>query len=98
MQFDILARNFVLTTDLRCHIERRLGFALSTREKHIQRVRVRLSDINNPHNSKYCHIHVVLPRLTDVVVEDTEVDMYIAIDRAVNRVGRQLARRIDYSN
>jgi len=97
MLFDILARNFVLTTDLRCHIERRLVFALSTREKHIQRVRVRLSDIN-PHDSKYCHIHVVLPQLTDVVVEDTEVNMYIAIDRAVNRVGRQLARRIDYSN
>ena len=92
MKFDILARNFVLTTALRCHIERRLGFALSTRGKHIQRVRVRLSDINGngTRDGKHSHVQVVLPQLTDILVEDTEVDMYIAIDRAAARLARQL--------
>ena len=48
MQINIQARNFPLTDALRGHIERRLGFALSTRDDHIQCVIVRLSDINGP--------------------------------------------------
>ena len=48
MQIDIQARNFPMTDALRNHTERRLGFALSARDDHIQRVIVRLSDINGP--------------------------------------------------
>ena len=96
MQIDIQARNFSLTNALRGHIERRLGFALSTRDEYIQRVVVRLSDINGPRGGKdkCCHIQVVLPQLTDVVIEDTEVDMYAAIDRATDRAGRTVGRRL----
>ncbi|MGB5398154.1 MAG: HPF/RaiA family ribosome-associated protein [Gammaproteobacteria bacterium] len=102
MQIDIQARNFSLTNALRGHVERRLGFALSSRHDHIQRIMVRLSDINGPRGGedKCCHIQVVLPQLSDVVIEDTEVDMYTAIDRAADRagrtVGRRLARQRDY--
>lgn len=96
MRIDIQARNFRLTNALRHHVERRLCFALSTRDEHIQRVAVRLSDINGPRGGedKCCHIQVVLPRLADVVVEDTETDIYAAIDRAAGRVGRTVGRRL----
>ena len=96
MQIDIQARNFSLTHALRGHIERRLSFALSTRDEHIQYVIVRLSDINGPRGGedKCCHIQVVLPKLTDVVIEDIEEDMYMAIDRAVDRAGRTVGRRL----
>lgn len=96
MQIDIHARNFSLTNALRSHIERRLGFALSTRNENIQRVKVRLSDINGPRGGedKCCHIQVVLPRLPDVVIEDTEEDLYTAIDRAADRAGRTVGRRL----
>jgi len=96
MQIDIQARNFSLTQALRSHIERRLAFALSTRDEHIQRILVRLSDINGPRGGedKCCHIQVVLPHLADVVIEDTEVDMYVAIDRAIDRAGRTVGRRL----
>ena len=96
MQIDIQARNFALTDALRSHTERRLGFALSTRDNHIQRVLVRLSDINGPRGGadKCCHIHVALARLPDVVIEDTEADLYAAIDRAADRAGRTLGRRL----
>lgn len=96
MQIDIQALNFYLTDALRDHIERRLGFALSSRDEHIQRIMVRLSDINGPRGGedKCCHIQVVLPKLTDVVIEDTEVDMYAAIDRATDRAGRTVGRRL----
>jgi len=96
MQIEIQARNFSLTDSLREYIERRLGFALSTRDEHILRIAVRLSDINGPRGGadKCCHIQVVLPHLPDVVIEDTEVDRYTAIDRAADRAGRTVGRRL----
>ena len=96
MQVDIQARKFSLTNALRSHIKRRLGFALSARDDHIQRVIVRLSDINGPRGGadKCCHIQVVLAHLPDVVIEDTETDLYAAIDRAADRAGRTTGRRL----
>jgi len=96
MQINIQARNFSLTNALRSHVERRLDFALSTRDDHIQRVMVRLSDVNGPRGGqdKCCHIQVVIPNLTDVVIEDTEADIYAAIDRAADRAGRTVGRRL----
>lgn len=96
MQIDIQSRNFSLTNALRGHVERRLGFALSTRDDHILRITVRLSDINGPRGGadKCCHIQVVLPHLPDVVIEDTEADLYAAIDRAADRAGRTVGRRL----
>lgn len=96
MQIDIQARNFPLTDALRNHTKRRLGFALSARDDHIQRVIVRLSDINGPRGGadKCCHIQVAIAHLPDVVIEDTEADLYAAIDRAADRAGRTVGRRL----
>ena len=96
MQIEIQARNFPLTQAIRSHVERRLDFALSTRHEHIQRIVVRLSDINGPRggHDKCCRIHVVLPQLADVIVEDTESNLYTAIDRAADRASRTVARRL----
>ncbi len=96
MQIDIQARNFSLTDALRGHAERRLRFALTCCDDHIQRIAVRLSDINGPHGGadKRCHLQVVLAGLPDVVIEDTEADLYIAIDRAADRAGRTVVRTL----
>ena len=97
MQIDIQARDFSLTDALRSHAERRLCFALACFDDHIQRVAMRLSVINGPRGGadKRCHLQVVLDGLPDVVIEDIEVDLYVAIDRAVNRAGRTVARKLD---
>ena len=97
MQIDIQARNFTLTAALRSHAERRLRFALTCCDDHIQRVVMRLSDINGPRGGvdKRCHLQVVLAGLPDVVVDDIEADLYVAIDRATDRAGRTLVRKID---
>ena len=97
MQIDIQTRNFSLTDALRSHAERRLRFALTCCDDHIQRVVMRLSDINGPRGGadKRCHLQVVLAGLPDVVVEDTEADLYVAINRATDRAGRTLVRKID---
>ena len=97
MQIDIQARDFSLTDALRSHAERRLRFALTCCDDHIQRVVIRLSDINGPRGGadKRCHLRVVLDGLPDVIIEDIEADLYVAIDRAADRAGRTLVRKID---
>ncbi|WP_455367128.1 HPF/RaiA family ribosome-associated protein [Kaarinaea lacus] len=96
MQIEIQARNFPLTHAIRGHVKRRLGFALSSRYDQIDRIQVRLSDINGPRGGKdkCCHIQVILPQLADVVIEDTESNLYVAIDRAADRASRTVARRL----
>jgi ribosomal subunit interface protein len=96
MHIDIQARNFSLTTALRGHVERRLCFALSTKDNHIQRIMVRLFDINGPRGGadKCCHIQVMLTHLPDVVIKDIEEDLYAAIDRAADRADRAVGRRL----
>ncbi len=95
MQINIQSRNFSLTDALRSHAERRLRFALTCCDNHIRRVVMRLSDINGPRGGadKRCHLQVVLAGLPDVVIEDTEADLYVAIDRATDRAGRTVVRK-----
>jgi len=97
MQFDIQARHFILTDALREHTEKRLNFALSCCSEHIQKVVIRLSDINGPRGGedKLCKLQVVLKGLPDVIVEDIQLDLYVAIDRAVDRAGRTVVRKIE---
>jgi ribosomal subunit interface protein len=97
MQIDIQSRDFSLTDALREHAQRRLIFALSRCNQHIKRVDIRLSDINGSRGGtdKRCLVQVVLPGLTDVVIKDKEADLYVAIDRASDRAGRTVVRRIN---
>ncbi len=97
MQINIQAKQFSLTEALRSHAKRRLRSTLTCCDKHIQRVIMRLSDINGPRGGedKCCHLQVVLAGLPDVVVEDIEADMYVAIDRATDRAGRTVVRKLD---
>ena len=97
MQIVIQARGFALTSGLREHVERRIGFALDWAKYHVRRVSVRLSDLNGPRGGedKRCHIQVAMPGGADVLIEDTESDLYVAIDRAADRAGRTLARRVE---
>jgi len=57
---------------------------------------VRLSDINGPRGGldKRCGIEIRLKGASAVAIEDTEADLYVAIDRAAERAGRTLDRRL----
>ena len=96
MQTDIQSQGFTLTDSLRDYLTKRLAYSLNHGERHIARVTVRLSDINGPRGGadKRCFIEVRLKQLPAVVVEDTEPDLYAAIDRAAERAGRTLTRRL----
>jgi len=96
MQIHIQSSGFDLSDALREYVRRRLHFALSHAADRVRRVTVRLSDINGPRGGpdKRCHIVASLDGLPGVVIEDTEGDLYVAIDRAVDRAGRAVARRL----
>lgn len=96
MQMDIQSQGFSLTDGLRDYLMKRLAYALNHGDEFITRVIVRLSDINGPRGGadKRCLIEVRLKAASAVVIEDTEADLYLAIDRASERAGRTLARRL----
>ena len=96
MKIYIKAGNFPLTCALRSHAERRMRFALTCCDGHIQRVLIRLSDINDPRGGtdKRCQVQVVLDGLPDVVVVDIEANLHVAIDRATDRAARSVGRRL----
>ncbi len=97
MQLQVRGRNIELTEALRAHVERRLQFALSRFGQRIGRVLVRLADVNGPRggDDKSCHVDVNLFPSGKVLVEDLDADLYAAIDRAAERVGRSVVRELE---
>lgn len=96
MQIAIQAHGFTLTEALRAHVSNRLHHAFGCCADRISRIVVRLSDINGPRGGvdKRCQIQARLATLADVVIEDTEADLYVAIDRAAERAGRAAVRHL----
>lgn len=96
MLIDIRTTGFELTPGLREHTERRLAFALDRARYDVRKIAVRLSDINGPRGGldKRCRIQIALSGRQDVVIEDTESDLYVAIDRAIDRSSRSVARQL----
>jgi len=96
MRVDIKTSGIDLTDGLREHTERRLEFALDRAHHDINSVTVRLSDINGPRGGfdKRCQIQIPLPHHRGVVIEETDSDLYVAIDRAASRAGNTLGRQL----
>lgn len=96
MNLQIQAQDFTLTDGLRQHVSTRVAFALNHGRDVVTRIVVRLSDINGPRGGedKCCGIEVRLKGAPALVVKDTQSDLYVAIDRAAERIGRTLDRHL----
>lgn len=96
MQIQIHSDDFELTDGLRDHIVKRLAYSLNHGRDSVSRIVVRLSDVNGPRGGidKRCAIEVRLKGATAITIDDTQTDLYVAIDRAAERTGRNLDRRI----
>ena len=96
MRIDITANGLELTDGLRNHTERRLAFALDRSLHSIGEVIVRLTDINGTRGGldERCQIRIPLSGRQGVVIEETNTDLYVAIDRATRRVGNTLGRHL----
>ncbi|MBX6313964.1 MAG: HPF/RaiA family ribosome-associated protein, partial [Isosphaeraceae bacterium] len=90
MQLEMRGVNFELDDALKGHLERRLRFALGRFMRRIDRVIVRLSDINGPRGGvdKRCLILVTLVPRGEVVVEGSDHDPFALVARAADRIGR----------
>jgi len=57
---------------------------------------VRLADVNGPRGGvdKCCGIEVRVKGASTIAIDDTQADLYVAIDRAAERTGRTLDRRM----
>ncbi len=96
MKIDIQTRGFDLTEGLKAFIQRKLQFALSRMESHISVISIGLSDINGPKGGidKRCRLQVSIANMEDIVIKDTQPDLYCAIDRTMQRASRVVTRKI----
>jgi len=94
MNVQIHASDFTLTDGLREHIAWRAAYATNHASDAVSRVVVHLSDLNGPRGGvdKRCGIELRLKGAQTLVVEDVQADLYVAIDRAFERIGRSLQR------
>lgn len=94
MNIAIHSSGLVLTGTLREYVHRRLktalGWALT------RRLAVWLSDINGPRGGrdKRCKIQISLDHGKTIIIEDTEEDLFAAIDLAAGRADRTLSRQL----
>jgi putative sigma-54 modulation protein len=97
MRIDIKGSGFPLATALMDHTERRLRFALTRSSDRIVRVAVMMGDSNGPRGSedRFCRIQIHLKRAPQVLIEDIGAELYVVIDRAAERAGRNVAKRVD---
>ena len=98
MQIEIQALSFPFSHAMIRHFIHRLVLTLSVHDENIQHIKVQLSYISGARGGadKRCQIHAVLSRLPDVVIQDEDIDLYVAIDRAVDRTTRTVDRRLNH--
>jgi len=95
MKTDIRSQSFTITDAMRSFIQQRVRQAFGHFAEHIDRVEVRLTDINGPRGGidKACRIVVRGPGLS-LVVNDQDADAYDAAARVLHRAGHALTRRV----
>ena len=97
MRLMIYARKVTLSQTLRDHVERRLRFALGRFGNRIDRVTVRLEDLNGPRGGvdKRCRIEACVVRSGKLQVEVTDAEIEPAVDRAADRIARRVKDDLD---
>lgn len=99
MWLDIAEHGLEIGGAAQKRVERRLGFALARFGDRVGRVAVHLAEVNGPQGraDKRCRIVVDIPGYgsAQVVVEEDGDDLNAVIDRAADRIGRAVRRRLD---
>ena len=81
----------------RTYLRRRLGMRLGKFSSSIERLTVRIRDINGPRGGvdTICRIKAVLNGQPSVIVESRADSHHIAINRALDQAQRTLRRTLD---
>lgn len=96
MQIEIQARDIRLTRSIHQFIQRRIHFAFARFHQHIQRISVRLSDINGPKGGrdKRCQFLIEIPNKRDIFVKAQAHRVEAAIAKAAARSSLALSREL----
>jgi len=97
MKLELRSKGVPMTEGLRAFIERKLRFAMGRFAHRIQRVRVRLTDVNGPRGGEdiECHIRAHLGAAGSFSIHELERDTFAAVSRASERAHQQLARQLE---
>jgi ribosomal subunit interface protein len=94
MKIEVRASNLTVSEALEAHILRKLDFALRRFAAGVDRVVVRLVDLNGPKGGldKRCRIaaHLSAPA-PSVIVEAVDADTYVAVSQAAARLDARVA-------
>ena len=96
MKIHVRSKQVEVDKTVRAHIKRRLQFSLGRLSQRILRVTVQIVDLNGPRGGedKACRIEARLLPTGSIFVEDTDADIYAAVDRAADRAARSMSRFI----
>lgn len=99
MKLHIRARHVELTPPLFDLVERRVRFALSRFGQVIRSVHCTLADVNGPKGGvdKVCRVRVQSRSGAAVIIEQADSELERAVDIAVDRAARGVARALDRS-
>ncbi|SIO65886.1 Ribosome-associated translation inhibitor RaiA [Singulisphaera sp. GP187] len=97
MQLDMRGVNYELQDELKDHIERRLRFALGRFASRIERIAVRISDVNGPRGGidKRCRISIGLIPKGVVMIEGAGDDPFILVADAAKRARQSVRRNLE---
>jgi putative sigma-54 modulation protein len=93
MHVDMHINDTDVAEALRGYVERRLRFALGRFGARVGKVTVRIGE-DGPAENRCCISTEVLP-FGRVVVDDSDPDLFAAIDRATGRIGRLFGRELE---
>jgi putative sigma-54 modulation protein len=95
MQIQIRRRNVALTSELHAHIDRRLQFSLGRFRSRLRSAMIHLEDLNGPKGGvdQECKLTIHTLWHREIVIEERDVDMFVAVARAAERAGRSVERQ-----
>ena len=95
--FELHSPDFSAPDHLVTAVREKLQHRLRKFGRHVLEVVVHLRDLNGPKGGvgMTCHIEARMPHLEPVNVEETEHDLYAAIDNAVDRIEGAIGRHVD---
>lgn len=96
MKIELRSSNMPISDAMREHVGRRIDFAVRRFARHIERIVVRLADVNGPKGGpdKRCRIIARFAPRGSVIVEATDADAYVAASQAAIRLDERVSRAL----